>query len=229
MKTYFSYDAYDYIENRESTLIPTYVFNQSRTVGQYVIIKDSTPYYNPETDDVNVHKYVYEGRIINWMNPETKNPSNEPNQINMNAGFRTIESELSITENCEEITIHDNQDENKLVTHTVHLINTVEWTNPYEGNPDPDDQDPPANIKRGLVNPGVDMCGEDYPEGFSLQPISKGTIVFARPLFGSAYTPNTNSDIHTTFPFHIGDALALQTPWAFQLTNQHDGSCETPE
>ena len=213
MKTYFTFNPG--VTEGEPKFIPVCVFDKSRTPGQYVMIESSTRMKVDEGAGLQTslvdheNRYLYTGKIIQWMNPGQTEDEDHP-QFSFARGFDTADVDLASHDECE-ITIG----ESPLLIDTVEMINTVEWTNPRGGE---------ASAS-GVMNPGIDTCGRDYPEGFSMKPISEGTIVFARPMYGAEF-PDTESEAslntYTIFPSQIG---GHQPAWSFQLVNHHDGTC----
>lgn len=99
------------------------------------------------------------------------------------------------------------------------LINIVEYNNPLALNG--------RNDWNHVVSPGVNMAPlpGNYPSGFSVRPISTGTIVEA------TYMPNQWMDDEVYGRVGgAGDGKQSNTPYPlfyFQLANAHDGACAT--
>jgi len=212
MKTYFTFNLNGPMPDQPK-FIPVCIFDRARTPGQYVMIKSSVQM------EINVGvglktqvanhwtRYIYTGRIIQWMNPDPEIDHMAQN-FSFARGFDTQGYPLSSHEEC----VTNLENRSPLLGHyDVDMINTVEWTNPD------------GTDGGGIVNPGIDTCGTDYPEGFAMKPISAGTIVFARPMYGAEFASAEGPhNVYTTFPTASGGA---QPAWSFQLVNHHDGIC----
>ena len=210
MKTYFTFNPD--VDTGEPFFVPVCIFDKARTAGQYVMIQSST---NMKVDEGggfqtsfvdHDNRYLYTGKIIQWMNPSLSEDESHP-QFSFARGFDTAEVNLASHDGCS--TILGNS---PLLIDTVQMVNTVEWTNPRGGN----------TSASGIMNPGIDTCGADYPEGFAMKPISSGTIVFARPMHGAEFVAEGSPNVYTTLPSQTG---VHQPAWSFQLVNHHDGTC----
>ena len=212
MKTYFTFNPS--FDDGEPKFIPVCVFDRSRTPGQYVMIESSV---TMKLDNgvglktaIENHKnrYLYTGKIVQWMNPSDTLDASHP-QFSFARGFDADDYPLATHEGCSTTT----SSTSPLLMNTVEMINTVEWTNPGAGESSP---------ASGIINPGIDTCGTDYPENFNMKPISSGTVVFARPMNGASFAPYSSINTYTIFP---SQTLEHQPAWSFQLVNHHDGTC----
>lgn len=216
MKTYFAFNPYWTGEGGvEPYFIPVGVFDKARTPGQYVMIES---YVNMQLDEDpglrtayvdHENRYVYTGKIIQWMNPSTSDDVSHPH-FSFARGFDTEDVHLADHTECDTTLAVDTS---PLLIDTVEMINTVEWTNPRGG----------SSTASGIMNPGINTCGVDYPEDFSMKAISSGTIVFARPMNGAEFVAaGAIPNVYTIFPSQSG---VHQPAWSFQLVNHHDGTC----
>jgi hypothetical protein len=213
MKTYFTFNPGG--DSLQPKFIPVCVFDRSRTLGQYVMIESSVKMKVNQGAGLQTsyidhdNRYIYTGKIIQWMNPSPIQDISHPH-FSFAKGFDTEGFLLASHDGCSTLL----SSTSPLLIDEVEMVNTVEWTNPVGGNVS----------SSGVMNPGIDTCGSDYPEGFSMRPISNGTIVFAKPMFGVEFPEGEGSsqNTYTTFPAASGET---QPAWSFQLVNHHDGVC----
>lgn len=169
----------------ELTLDPAFVIGDPVPSGTAVLMK--TNHFTDSSDGIHRIGYMFQrnipdtmfmGRIISSteVSADFNRWDYEWEQVVLTNGTDFVPSGLSSPGGGgEELT----------------AINLVEWENPVGFNV--------------LVNPGVDMGGVDYPDGFDIQPISPNTIIFMR---------------------NVVNGIEDQRQAVFSLANAHDGTCD---
>ena len=157
-------------------------------------------YLEPGNEDIGLYdnpttRWYYTGRPMKW------------------SGWADIGADADGYENLERFCQFGTfvQDGNQ-PSQKVRLLNITEWNNPL------------ARDGRGeynhVVSPGVNMAKNDavaYPSGFTIRPISNGTIVEAH------YMPDQYVPDEMLFPDPGNNPRPL---YYFSLANAHAGCCD---